>query len=241
MTRSDNRSPDHLRAVTMQPDFVMHPEGSVLIKMGNTHVLCNATLENKVPYWMKAQRKSGGWVTAEYALLPRSTSTRVSRETRGPRGRTQEIQRLIGRSLRAAINLDLLDGYTCTIDCDVIQADGGTRTAAITGGYVALVLALRTLIDDEKIPAEVLTSPVAAISVGMVGGEPMLDLCYEEDFSADVDFNVVMTAEGEFIEVQGTAEGVAFSRAQLDQLLDLAEKGIQELLVIQQEILKAEA
>ena len=236
--RIDNRQPDELRPVSLTPDFVIYPEGSVLIAMGNTKVMCNVTIENEVPRWMKAQGKPGGWVTGEYALLPRSTHTRTQRETRGLGGRTQEIKRLIGRSLRAAVNLDRLGERTCIIDCDVLQADGGTRTAAITGGYVALALALKKLIDAGELTDEVFASPVAAISAGVIDGVPMLDLCYEEDSAADVDVNVVMNAAGEFIEVQGTGEGATFSRAELDALLDLAQKGITELLKTQQAWLK---
>lgn len=235
--RIDQRKADEIRPVTLSPNYVVYPEGSVLIAMGQTKVLCNVTIENEVPRWMKAQGKVGGWVTAEYALLPRSTHTRTSRETHGLGGRTHEIRRLIGRSLRAAVNLDLLGERTCIIDCDVLQADGGTRTAAITGGYVSLVLALQKLIAAGEIPLEVMAKPVAAISVGILQGEPLLDLCYAEDSAAEVDFNVVMNAAGEFIEVQGTAEGATFSRQMLESMLDLACKGIKELLLIQKTIL----
>ncbi len=236
--RIDNRKPDELRTVSLIPDFVIYPEGSVLIAMGNTKVMCNVTIEDDVPYWMKRQGKIGGWVTGEYALLPRSTHTRTKRETRGLGGRTQEIKRLIGRSLRAAINLDQLGARTCIVDCDVLQADGGTRTAAITGGYVALALALQKLIEAEALNPNVFASPVAAISVGVVEGAPLLDLCYEEDSAADVDVNVVMNADGEFIEVQGTGEGATFSRQALDELLNLAQKGIGELLGVQRTLLR---
>jgi len=235
--RLDNRKPDELRPVSLTPDFVIYPEGSVLIAMGNTKVLCNVTIDNDLPRWMKIQGKSGGWVTGEYALLPRSTHTRTQRETRGLGGRTQEIKRLIGRSLRAAVNLDHLGSRTCIVDCDVLQADGGTRTAAITGGYVALALALKKLVNKGEISADVFASPVAAISVGVVDSVPMLDLCYAEDSAADVDVNVVMNGDDEFIEVQGTAEGATFSRPDLDVLLNLAQKGISELLVFQQKFL----
>jgi ribonuclease PH len=241
MKRSDGRQFDQLRPVNITPDYVIYPEGSVLIAMGNTKVLCNVSIEAGAPRWKQAAGLPGGWVTAEYALLPRSTHTRTARETRGLKGRTQEIKRLIGRSLRAAVDLEKLGPRICTIDCDVIQADGGTRTASITGSYMALVLALQKLIVDGEIPPDVLKSPVAAISVGMLDGAPMLDLCYEEDFAADVDFNIVMNAEGEFIEMQGTAEGTAFRRQDLDGMLSLAEKGIVELLLIQQELLKRPA
>ena len=237
MPRSDGRRNDQIRSVTLSPDYVIYPEGSVLITAGKTKVLCNVTIEEEVPAWKKESRLSSGWVTAEYAMLPRSTHTRSRRETHGLGGRTQEIRRLIGRSLRAAVNLEKLGPRTCIIDCDVIQADGGTRTAAITGGYVALALALQALIERGDVSPEVFSSPVAAISVGMLNGLPLLDLCYEEDSSVDVDVNVVMNADGEFIEIQGTAEGAAFNRKALDIMLDFAVRGIEELLHIQQKIL----
>jgi ribonuclease PH len=194
-----------------------------------------------VPGWMRVQRAEGGWVTAEYALLPRSTHRRTPRETFGLRGRTQEIRRLIGRSLRAAVDLEKLGERTCIVDCDVIQADGGTRTAAVTGGYVALAMALRKLIQGGLLPSEVLKTAVAAVSVGVVDGQPVLDLCYEEDSMAEVDVNVVMNAAGEFVEVQGTAEGRPFGRRTMDQLIDLAAKGIRQLLEIQRTVLEKEA
>ena len=237
MSRSDGRRNDQIRSVSLSPDYVIYPEGSVLITAGKTKVLCNVTIEEEVPTWKKESRLSSGWVTAEYAMLPRSTHTRSRRETQGLGGRTQEIRRLIGRSLRAAVNLEKLGPRTCIIDCDVIQADGGTRTAAITGGYVALALALQALIKRGVVSPEVFASPVAAISVGMLNGHPLLDLCYEEDASVDVDVNVVMNADGEFIEIQGTAEGAAFNRKALDIMLDFAVRGIEELLHIQQKIL----
>jgi ribonuclease PH len=233
--RIDHRQPNELRPVSLIPDYVIYPEGSVLISMGQTKVICNVTIEEEVPRWLKGSQ--GGWVTGEYALLPRATHTRTQRETRGLGGRTQEIRRLIGRSLRAAVNLELLGERTCIVDCDVLQADGGTRTAAITGGYVALALALRKLISAGEIPLEAMAAPVAAISVGMVEDQLLLDLCYAEDSTADVDVNIVMNAEGEFIEVQGTAEGATFSRQTLDQMLDLAHMGISELLEIQKSVL----
>jgi ribonuclease PH len=229
---------DALRPVTMTPGYVIHPEGSVLIEVGRTRVLCNATVDQRVPAWLAGSGR--GWVTAEYALLPRSTHTRTARETRGFGGRTQEIRRLIGRSLRMAVDLSLLGERQVILDCDVIQADGGTRTAAITGGYVALALALRTLIRAGEVPPAALGAPVAAVSAGVVDGAPMLDLCYEEDRRADVDLNVVMTGEGQYVEVQGTAEGRAFDRGMMDRLLDLAERGIERLLVMQQETLGME-
>lgn len=235
--RIDKRKPDELRPVMIIPEYVIYPEGSVLISMGNTKVICNVTVEEDVPIWMKVSQKEGGWVTGEYAMLPRSTSTRTQRETRGLRGRTQEIKRLIGRSLRAAVNLEQLGSHTCIVDCDVLQADGGTRTAAITGGYVALVLALRKFVKQGKISDDVFASPIAAVSVGVVEGEPLLDLCYQEDSNAEVDVNVVMNGNYEFIEVQGTAEGATFPRPILDELLDLAQKGISELLAYQMDVL----
>ncbi len=237
MSRPDERQNDELRPISLTPEFIVYPEGSVLITMGNTKVLCNVTVEKGVPRWMKNQE--GGWITGEYALLPRSTHTRTSRETKGLKGRTQEIRRLIGRSLRAAFDIDKLGGHTCIVDCDVIQADGGTRTAAVSGGYVALALAIQKLVDAGVVAADVFLSPVAAISVGIIAGEPRLDLCYEEDAAADVDVNVVMNATGAFIEVQGTAEGQTFSRGELDALLDLAQKGIGAILEMQQSVLKS--
>jgi ribonuclease PH len=218
----------------MIPDYVIHPEGSVLIAMGDTKVLCNVTIQENVPRWKEHQGIPGGWVTGEYALLPRATHRRTAREVNGLRGRTQEIQRLIGRSLRAAVDLEQLGARTCLVDCDVLQADGGTRTAAVTGGYVALVLALQGLIRAGSVPPAVLRPPVAAISVGLIDGIPLLDLAYEEDIRAEVDVNVVMNADKEFIEIQGTAEGAPFTYGQLESFLALAEKGISELLAVQQ-------
>jgi ribonuclease PH len=240
MRRVDGRTADELRLVTITPDYVVYPEGSVFIAMGETKVLCNVTVEEGVPGWMRAQGVEGGWVTAEYALLPRSTHYRTPRETSGLRGRTQEIRRLIGRSLRAAVDLEKLGERTCIVDCDVIQADGGTRTAAVTGSYVALAIALGKLIRGGLLPAEVLKTAVAAVSVGVVGGQAMLDLCYEEDSIAEVDFNVVMTGGGEFAEVQGTAEGRPFDRQTMDQLLDLAAQGVRQLFEAQRTALQKE-
>jgi len=236
MQRIDNRKSDQLRPVTLTPGYVVFPEGSVLIAMGETKVLCNVTIEDGAPRWKQQQGIPGGWVTGEYALLPRSTHVRTARETRGLRGRTQEIKRLIGRSLRAAVDLEKLGERTFIVDCDVIQADGGTRTAAISGGYVALKMALQTLVEAGEVAPEVFKSPVAAISVGLVKSTPLLDLCYTEDVAAEADVNVVMNAKGEFIEVQGTAEGDPFPRSTLYAMLDLAEKGIGELLAIQQTV-----
>ena len=211
-------------------------EGSVLIETGETRVVCTATVQDSVPPFMRGQGK--GWVTAEYAMLPRSSPERVERERRGPGGRSQEIQRLVGRSLRAVVDMDAIGERSILIDCDVLNADAGTRTASITGGYVALVLALHRLRTDRLIDKMPLTGSVAAVSVGIVGGRALLDLCYEEDHRAEVDFNVVMTGSGRFVEVQGTAEGKAFTRAQLDKLLALANTGIERLGAIQRDTLR---
>ena len=238
MKRVDGRAVNELRPVTITPDYIVYPEGSVLISMGATKVLCNVSIEDIVPSWMRAQGISGGWVTGEYALLPRSTQRRTPRETLKLGGRTQEIRRLIGRSLRAAVDLDLLGPRTCIIDCDVLQADGGTRTAAVTGGYVALAIAINKLVQEDKLPPNVMKKIITAVSVGVVDNVAMLDLCYAEDSIAEVDINVVMTSGGEFIEIQGTAEKSPFSRAMLDQLLGLAIKGIVELAEIQKNVIE---
>ena len=235
--RVDGRERDELRPVEIVPDYIAYPEGSVLISMGETRVLCNLTIEDGVPHWMRDQGVPGGWITSEYAMLPRATQQRTPREIFRPSGRTQEIRRLIGRSLQAAVDLELLGPRTCIVDCDVIQADGGTRTAAITGGYVALAIGLNRLIQEQQIPEGILKSPVAAVSAGVVGGGTVLDLCYAEDSAAEVDVNVVMNAGGEFVEVQGTAEGAPFPRHVLNDLLDLATLGIRELLEIQKDVL----
>jgi ribonuclease PH len=234
-TRPDGRRSDELRPVRFVLNYIEYPEGSVLIEMGRTRVLCNVSVEEDVPPWMAGN--GVGWLTAEYALLPRSTHIRTSRETRGLRGRTQEIRRLVGRSLRAAVDLDLLGERTLVADCDVLQADGGTRTAAITGGYVAVALALRRLIQKGTLPPEVLKPPLAAVSVGVVSGQVRLDLCYAEDHDADVDLNVVMKHDGCLVEVQGTAERSPFSRETLDHMLDLAAQGIARLVQHQREAL----
>ena len=232
MIRIDNRSQTQLRPVRMTVDYLDYAEGSVLIEAGSTRVLCAASIEEKVPPFLEGKGK--GWVTAEYNMLPRSTHTRNSRERDGRvSGRTQEIQRLIGRSLRAVVDMDVLGPRTITLDCDVLQADGGTRTASITGAYVALHRACSLLMKRGVLSEHPVRTAVAAVSVGVVSGEIMLDLCYEEDSRADVDFNVVMTAEHDFIEVQGTGEGGVFSRATMDSLVNLAEQGISELLEIQ--------
>lgn len=235
--RVDGRANGQLRPVNATPNYIAYPEGSVLFSMGETQVLCNVTIEQGVPNWMRTQSVPGGWITAEYALLPRSTQQRTSRETSGLRGRTQEIRRMIGRSLRMAVDLEKIGPRTCIVDCDVLQADGGTRTAAITGGYIALALAFGKLVQSGAIPEDVFKAQLAAVSVGIVHGNPLLDLCYAEDFAADVDVNVVMTAAGEYIELQGTAEGESYTRGELDQLLDLANKGIGELLAFQSEVI----
>lgn len=230
--RNDGRRADQLRPVKLEIGYTRWAEGSVLVTQGDTVVLCNATVDEQLPPWMMRAREERGWVTGEYAMLPRSTQTRTQRETT-LQARTQEIRRLIGRSLRAAVRLELLGRRQIIVDCDVLQADGGTRTAAVTGGYMALALAARKLIAAGTIPAEALLAPVAAVSVGVVGGEPLLDLCYDEDVAAEMDMNVVMNREGHFVEVQGTAERQPFDRAMLNRLLDLAAGGIGELLRLQ--------
>lgn len=237
MSRPDGRANDALRPVRISPGFLSYPEGSALIEIGATRVLCAVTLNEAVPPFLRGRGQ--GWLTAEYALLPRSTLTRTPREAALGRvgGRTHEIQRLIGRSLRAALDLETLGERTLILDCDVLQADGGTRTAAITGGFVAVALALRTAVRRGLLAQIPLRTAVAAVSVGLVNGEALLDLCYQEDARAATDFNVVMTAEGEFVEVQGTAESHPFRRPEMLRLLDLAEKGVRELLVCQQQAL----
>jgi len=231
--RFDGRALDQMRPVVITPGYLDHPEGSALIEVGRTRVICAATVEERVPHWLRDQNQ--GWVTAEYAMLPRSTHQRTPRETRGPRDRTQEIRRVIGRSLRAGVDLTLLGERTVTVDCDVIQADGGTRTASITGGYVALAIALRKLIKGGLLAPGVLGAPIAAVSVGVVQNEVLLDLNYEEDSQAEVDFNVVMNGAGKYVEIQGTAEHGAFSREEMEQLLGLAEGGLAELFKLQRE------
>ena len=237
MFRVDGRANDQPREVRITPSYLAFPEGSALIEVGETRVICTASVEERVPPFLRGQGR--GWVTAEYGMLPRSTLTRRAREREVGRvdGRTQEIQRLIGRSLRAVVEMKKLGERTLTIDCDVLQADGGTRTAAITGAYIALYQALAYLVKTSAIPSVPLTSAVAATSVGLVDGEAILDLCYDEDSRADVDFNVVMTGEGDFIEVQGTAEGNAFSRQAMDGILSLAEKGIREHIDLQKKVI----
>lgn len=234
--RVDGRAADQLRETRITPGFLMHAEGSVLIEVGRTKVVCTASIEDRVPPFLRNTGK--GWVTAEYGMLPRATSTRTQREATAGKvgGRTQEIQRLIGRSLRSVTRLPELGERTIWVDCDVIQADGGTRTASITGGFVALVLAVRRLRDSGAIRTFPIQDHVAATSVGFVGGTPMLDLAYEEDSRAGVDMNVVKTGDGRFIEVQGTAEGPPFERAVLDSLMELADAGIRDLVDIQRSI-----
>ena len=220
----------------MQPGVQAAAEGSVLIESGNTKVLCAASLENRVPRFLRGTGR--GWVTAEYGMLPRSTSTRRAREGANGRisGRTAEIQRLIGRSLRAAVDLEGLDEWTITVDCDVIQADGGTRTASVTGGWVAMAIAIQRLVEYSVLDRTAVRHYVAATSVGIVDGTPMLDLCYEEDSRAEVDMNVVMTSEDQFVELQGTAEGRTYSREQLDEQLSLAQVGIRSLIDAQRKL-----
>jgi ribonuclease PH len=235
--RHDGRTHDQLRPIRIEPDFMPNAEGSVLYVQGSTRVICAASVEESVPGFLRG--KGRGWVTAEYRMLPRATDTRTSREPdRGQlSGRTQEIQRLIGRALRAVVDFEALGERTIIVDCDVIQADGGTRTASITGAYVALALAIRNLTSREILAASPITGAVAAVSVGIVDGEPTLDLDYSEDSRAEVDVNIAMTDAGKYVEIQGTAEGQPFDRRQTDELLTLAERGIVSLLVAQRDAL----
>jgi ribonuclease PH len=238
-SRNDGRSQESLRPLSIELGYLAHAEGSALISLGNTTVLCAVSTEDRQPPFLRGTSK--GWVTAEYSMLPRSTQTRTPRESVAGRigGRTHEIQRLIGRSLRAVVDLKSLGERTFAVDCDVLRADGGTRTASITGAYVALVQAMSKLVEDGTYSTLPIFFPVAATSVGIVDGHSMLDLCYEEDSRADVDFNVVMTGEGKYVEVQGTAEHGAFDREAMDALLALAEKGIRDSFDIQRTCLKA--
>ncbi|HEY5480819.1 MAG TPA: ribonuclease PH [Verrucomicrobiae bacterium] len=240
--RADGRGPDQLRAVRFQNHIAPYATGSTLIEWGNTRVICGVTVEESVPRWMKEQGVTGGWITAEYSMLPYSTLQRKQRDiTKGKiDGRSQEIQRLIGRAMRAAIDLDKLGSRTIWVDCDVLQADGGTRTAAITGAYVAMALATRKLVAEGKLSADPMRHAVAAVSVGIVGKQPLLDLCYTEDAAAEVDLNMAMTAAGEFIELQGTGEEATFSQSQLADMLALGRFGIGELLALQQAALAAQ-
>jgi ribonuclease PH len=234
--RTDKRQPGEMRPIEIIPGFLVTAEGSVLIKVGNTQVLCAASVEETVPPFLRNSGK--GWVTAEYAMLPRATATRTPREVNKGRlsGRTHEIQRLIGRSLRAVVDMAALGERTIVLDCDVLQADGGTRTASITGAFVALTLALRQLVAFKVLKSMPVRDYVAATSVGLVGGAPLLDLCYEEDSRADVDMNVVMTSSGKFIEVQATAEHTPFDDGQMDKLIGLARSGILQLVELQKKV-----
>jgi ribonuclease PH len=236
MSNSARRPANQLRPVSFETGFTKYAEGSVLTRFGDTHVLCNASLEETLPPWLKNRPDPHGWLTADYAMLPRSTQER-QRPSLFPGGRIKEISRLIGRSLRSAVDLQLLGERQLTIDCTVLQADGGTRTAAVTGGWLAVALALRPLIDRGVLPPYVLRRQVAAISVGIVDGQAVLDLAYEQDSHADVDCNVVMTAGGELVEIQATGERDVMSRAQLQELLDLAESGIGQLIELQNQTL----
>jgi len=237
--RLDGRATNQLRPVRITPGFISQAEGSALIEIGRTRVICTATVEETVPSFLKGASK--GWITSEYAMIPRATNIRTAREsTAGKKsGRTHEIQRLIGRALRASIELEKLGERQIWIDCDVIEADGGTRTASITGAFIAVSQAIATLLKTKKLQESPIRSHVAAVSVGIINGTPMLDLNYAEDSSADVDFNVVMTDRDEFVEVQGTAERFPFSNTALDELLDLGRRGVRELIAIQKNILKA--
>ena len=236
--RIDGRKNNEIRGVKIQRNFVENAEGSVLISMGNTRVICTASIEERVPPFLKDQKK--GWITAEYSMLPRATHTRTTRESSSGRvsGRTHEIQRLIGRALRSVVDLSGLGERTIWIDCDVLQADGGTRTASITGAFICLSDALRYALRNGLIERTPLKDYLAAISVGVVRGEPMVDLCYSEDSSAEVDMNVVMTGNGKFVEIQGTAEGLPFSKGSLDSLVTLAQDGINSLITMQRKLLE---
>ena len=237
MTRTDNRGPGDLRPVILTPHFIIHPEGSVLIEAGRTKVVCTASVEDRVPPFLRNTGR--GWVTAEYGMLPRATTTRSTREAASGKvgGRTQEIQRLIGRSLRSVTRMHQMGERTIWIDCDVIQADGGTRTASITGSFVAMILAFRTLVRRGVLPSVPVSEHIAAVSVGIVEGTALLDLAYDEDARADVDMNVVKTSDGRYIEVQGTAEAAPFGRDLLNQMLDLADTGITQLIELQRGVM----
>ena len=234
--RIDGRRPDSLRPIRFHNDFAPHATGSTLIEWGNTRVICGVTVEESVPRWMKEQGVTGGWITAEYSMLPYSTLTRKSRDiTKGKiDGRSQEIQRLIGRSLRAALDLEKLGPRTICVDCDVLQADGGTRTASITGAFVALSLAVKKLMSEGKLTVSPISHAVAAVSAGIVNGHPLLDLCYTEDAAAAVDMNVVMNAAGKFIELQGNGEEATFSEGELASLLALGKTGVRQLFELQE-------
>ena len=235
--RFDSRTPDQLRPVSIIPAFLRNPAGSAVIECGGTRVLCAASIVDDIPGWMKVQKIKSGWITGEYQMLPASTDTRSKRENKsGPGGRSQEIQRLIGRSLRAAVDLELLGSRTIYIDCDVLDADGGTRCAAITGSMVALRLAINSLLKNGEVKENPLKHNIAAVSVGIVNRLPLLDLCYEEDCNAAVDMNVVMNEDGKLIEVQATAEGDSFSRKEMNQMLDLADGGLKQLFEVQNKV-----
>lgn len=234
--RTANRSNNQLRDISFITGINPYAEGSCLVKYGNTHVLCTATVEDKVPSWLKGQEK--GWITAEYAMLPRSTQTRVPRETKKPSGRSQEIQRLIGRSLRAVVNLEKMPEISILIDCDVLQADGGTRVASVSGGFVALHQAIAGLIKAERLTENPIREFVAAVSCDICNGEPVLDVDYEEDSTSQVDMNFVMTESGKIVEIQGTAEGEPFTEQQFGRLLDLGKQGIQTIIAKQKETLQ---
>ncbi len=235
--RPDGRQNDKLRSMKITRNYIKNAEGSVLIEMGDTKVICTASIEDRVPFFMKDQNR--GWITSEYAMLPRSTHTRKNRESSSGKvgGRTHEIQRLIGRTMRSVVDLKALGERTIWIDCDVIQADGGTRTASISGAFVALKDAISFAVDNKMIEGQPIKDYVAAISVGVVGGETLIDLCYEEDSSAEVDMNIVMTGSGKFIEVQGTAETEPFDRGRLNEMIDFAESGIREIISVQKSVL----
>jgi ribonuclease PH len=236
--RKNGRKPDELRNIVISKNYISHPEGSVLVEFGNTKVICNATIENNVPRFLKG--KNMGWVTAEYGMLPRSTNERMRREAKNKQsGRTMEIQRLIGRSLRSSVNLDKLGEKSITIDCDVIQADGGTRTASITGGFVALCLALRSQENVNFSSADAIKSFTGSVSLGKVNGEIVLDLDYDEDSNAETDMNFIMNDGGNFIEIQGTAEEGSFSHDELNKMIALASKGIKKIIEIQKEALNS--
>ncbi|MDD4097429.1 MAG: ribonuclease PH [Lentisphaeria bacterium] len=239
MTRKDKRPADELRPMSFVPNYQRHPAGSVLVAVGHTRVICAVSVENAVPRWMKEQNVAGGWITAEYQMLPSATSQRTEREvTRGKlSGRSAEIQRLVGRSLRAVVDLSKLPGLTLHVDCDVLDADGGTRCAAITGASVALQLAAAKLRRDGVIAEDPIVAPVAAVSVGLIDGQPLLDLCYEEDAAAEVDMNIVMTAAGRFVEIQGSGEEATFSNDDLEKMLGLARRGLAVVFAAQEQAL----
>ena len=234
--RKSNRGTEDLRQIEIIPNVNLYAEGSCLIKCGNTHVLCTASVSGEVPAWLKGSDK--GWITAEYSLLPRATQTRVSRETKGVGGRTAEIQRLIGRSLRAAVDLTEMPEMCVQVDCDVLQADGGTRTASITGGFVALYLAMQKMVQDGRLPRSPIREYVAAVSCGICRGEPLLDLDYDEDSHAGADTNFVLTESGKIVEIQATAEGAVFSESEFSELFRLAKQGIHQLIMAQKKAIK---